>query len=346
MRVYKRRVQRIGSSTYIISLPTQWAKEIGLEPKMEAALEILPDLSIRLYIPSKHITTFSKEYVVTVNVNYGVHDIVREIIGGYIAGAINIKIVYKGIRREVVDEAIALSRERLMGLEIVDEDISSITLQIVVDPNLSDITSVMKRMIRIATSMHEDIATYIEKLGDKSLLEAVIARDNLVDKLYLLALRQLISMLMDPYEMGRRGLNYIDSIYISLFIKSIERFADHAVNISLTLLSLSDIPKYILEVYRSALNVFKKVAEAFIAGDKENAVNVIREVERLRVIEEELRKIHGEDMAKQPVVTRILDAIARILARSIDIAEEVIDMTAVRSIVAPHFNQFNIEDER
>lgn len=333
MRIYRRKIQRIGTSTYIVSLPTLWAKEVGLEPKMEAVLEILPDLSIRLYIPAKHITSTLREYIVEVNASYTIHDIVREIIGGYIAGAKNLKLLHKGIKREIVDEAISLSRERLMGLEIIDEDASSTTLQVVVDPNLSDLVSVMKRMIRIATSMHEDIITYIRGLGDKAVLEAVIARDNLVDKLYLLALRQLITILMDPYEMGRRGLSYIDSIYISLYIKSIERFADHAVNISLTLLSLAKVPDYLLEVYMGAIEVFRRVAEAFISMDKESTVKVVREVERLKAIEEEIRKVHGEDMAKQPTITRLLDAIARILARSLDIAEEVIDIIAVKSIV-------------
>jgi phosphate uptake regulator len=333
LRVYRRKIQRIGSSTYIVSLPTLWAKEIGLEPKMEAVLEVLPDLSIRLYVPSKHITAISKEYTIAIDIGYNVHDIVREIIGGYIAGAKNLKIVHKGIKREVIDEALAVSRERLMGLEIIDEDTSSITLQVVVDPNLSDIISVMKRMIRIAISMHEDIASYIKDPGDRVILEAIIARDNLVDKLYLLALRQLITILMDPYEMNRKGLSYIDSIYILLFIKSIERVADHAVNISLTLLSLGKIPNYILEVYKGAIDVFRKIAEAFISMDKGSAVKVIKEVEKLKAIEENIRKIHGEDMAKQPAVTRVLDAISRILARSIDIAEEVIDIAAVRTII-------------
>lgn len=333
MRVYRRKIQRIGSSTYIVSLPTLWAKEIGLEPKMEAVLEVLPDLSIRLYVPSKHITAISKEYTINIDIGYNVHDIVREIIGGYIAGAKNLKIVHKGIKREIIDEALAISRERLMGLEIIDEDSSSITLQVVVDPNLSDIISVMKRMVRIATSMHEDIASYIKDSGDRAILEAIIARDNLVDKLYLLALRQLITILMDPYEMNRKGLSYIDSIYVSLFIKSIERVADHAVNISLTLLGLTKIPNYVLEVYKGAIDVFRKIAEAFISMDKESAIKVIKEVEKLKAIEENIRKIHGEDMAKQPAITRVLDAISRILARSIDIAEEVIDITAVRTII-------------
>lgn len=333
LRVYRRRVQRIGGSTYIVSLPTLWAKEVGLEPKMEAVLEILPDLSIRLYVPSKHVSTVPKEYVVTITSDYTVQDVAREIIAGYVAGARSIKILHKGVRREVVDDAVILSREKLMGLEVIDEDASSTTLQVVVDPNLSDIVSVMKRMIRIAVSMHEDIVAYIESTSSKDLLEAVIARDDLVDKLYLLALRQLINMLMDPYEMGRRGISYIDSIYISLFIKSIERFADHAVNISSTLMNLAEVPKYLLELYKGAIEMFRRVAEAFITIDKENAVKSIREVERLRILEEEVRKSYSEDIARQPMTTRILDAIARILARSIDIAEEVIDITAFKNIV-------------
>ncbi|MDK6029124.1 PhoU domain-containing protein [Ignisphaera sp. 4213-co] len=332
MAVYRRRVQRIGKSTYIVSLPNSWAKKIGLEPKMNVVMEVLPDLSLRIYVPYKQESRNVFEHVVYVDSTYSEEDVVREIIGGYVAGALTVKIVYKGIRREFIEKAVNIAKEKLMGLEVVDEDATSITLQIVVDPNLSNLTSVMKRMVRLAISMHEDIISYLNNAVDKSILDAVIARDNLVDKLYLLALRQLIAILSDPYEMGRRGLKYYDAIYMTMFLKSVERVGDHAVNISKSLQTLASQPKFITNLYTNAIEVFKSVCEAYIAPDKNTAINITKKIEELKQLEDEIRKSYGEDLAKQTAITRILDAISRIIARSIDIAEEVIDIYALKKM--------------
>jgi len=332
LRIYRRKVQRIGSSTYIVSLPTSWAKEVGLEPKTEVTLEVLPDLSLRLFVPSKHVVTTLREYDINVVSSYRIHDIVKEIISGYVSGANIIKIYFKDVKREVVVSAISIARDKLMGLEIVDEGTTLTVLEVVVDPNLSDLINIIKRMLRIATSMHEDIISYIEGVISKELVENVISRDDLVDKLYLLALRQLTTTLSDPYEMHRKGLSYVDSIYVSLFIKSLERFADHAVNIVQALLTIPSPPKDVLDLYRGAVNAFRKSAEAFIANDKSAAISSVREVEEVKKLEEVIQGRVSEYLVKYPVITRVLDAISRILSRAVDIAEEVIDITAVKSL--------------
>ena len=332
MTVYRRRVQRIGKSTYVVSLPSSWAKEIGLEPKTVVVMEVLPDLSLRIYVPSKQSRGSISEYVISLGAEHREEDIVREIISGYVAGASTIKLVYKGIRRDVVERGIAVAKEKLMGLEVIDEDSTSITLQVVVDPNLGNLNSVVKRMTRIAISMHEDIISYLVGSSDKSVLEAVIARDNLVDKLYLLALRQLMATLRDPYEMGRKGLRYYDAIYMTMFIKSVERVGDHAVNISRSLQSLESPPTFITDLYKGAIDVFRAVCEAFINIDKDSAMALTKRVEELKMLEDDIRKKYRDDLAKQTALARVLDAIARIIARSVDVAEEVIDIYALKKM--------------
>uniref|UniRef100_A0A7C4FH47 Phosphate uptake regulator PhoU n=1 Tax=Ignisphaera aggregans TaxID=334771 RepID=A0A7C4FH47_9CREN len=332
MAMYRRRVQRIGKSTYIVSLPNSWAREIGLEPKMSVVMEVLPDLSLRIYVPSKQSRSSVAEHNVSVDPSLSEEDVVREVIGGYVAGASTIRIAYKGVRRDVVERAVSIAKEKLMGLELIDEDTANIVLQVVVDPNLSNLNSVMKRMIRLSVSMHEDIVSYLLGSADRSILEAVIARDNLVDKLYLLALRQLITILRDPYEMGKRGLRYYDAIYMTMFIKSVERVGDHGVNVSKSLLLLDTPPTFIVDLYKGAIDVFRSVCESFILIDKDIAIDAVRNLEKLKSLEEDIRRRHREELARKTAVTRILDAISRIVARSVDIAEEVIDIYALKKM--------------
>lgn len=332
MATYRRRVQRVGKSTFIVSLPNSWVREIGLEPKMSVVMEVLPDLSLRIYVPSKQSKSSATEHFISVDPTFSEDDVVREIIGGYVAGAATLMVTYKGVRREVVERAVNTAKEKLMGLEVVDEDAFNIMLQVVVDPNLSNLSSVMKRMVRLSVSMHEDIVSYLTGSADKSILEAVITRDNLVDKLYLLALRQLIAILRDPYEMSKRELRYYDAIYMTMFLKSVERVGDHAVNISRSLIQLDIVPTFLVEVYKSAIGVFKDSCESFMLVDKNMVMEVLRNVEKLKRLEEDVRSRYREELASRTGITRVLDAITRIVARSIDIAEEVIDIYALKKM--------------
>lgn len=329
MRVYRRKVQKIGRNTFIITLPSLWAKEVGLEPKSEVLLEVLPDMSLRI---CKSPSLASKELTADLRIDerYSEHDIVRETIAYYIAGASIIRVFYEGVQRAVVDRAISIAKDRLIGLEVVDEDLAVIVLQVVVDPNLSDIDSVVKRLKRIAISMHRDTVQYFLGNVDPSILDSVIARDNLADKLYLLALRQLTQILRDPHEMSRRGIDYIEAIHRVMFIKSLERIADHAVNMARIARTLNNVAPKFIELYKETIDLFDEMSEAFISLDKQKAMDLVKKVERLRVLDEEVRKDMSVDKEFNYNLTRFLDIVSRILARTVDAEETVVDIVASR----------------
>ncbi len=333
MSIYRRKVQRIGKSTYVITIPTSWARSIGLEPKTEVAMEILPDMSLRIFAPSKlNVQSRSSAYVIDLSPSHTINDIVREIIGGYIASAKMIKIQFQDYRRDVIDKAISISREKLMGLEIVDEDRNSITLQIVVDPNLSDVDGIIRRMTRLSYSMHIDLLSYLDGQHSSSILESIVSRDNLIDKLYLLAMRQLSEILRNPYEISRKNLSYPEIVLIAMYIKNVERIADHATNIAIILMNVNkdEIDKSIISLYRNAIEIFNKVSTAFISMDKSVAIQASKVIEELRNTEDEIRKKLYYRI--NPYVARFLDTIARIIARSLDIAEQLIDLYALKHI--------------
>lgn len=331
MPIYRRKVQKIGKNTFIITLPSSWAKGIGLEPKSEILLEILPDMSLRIY---KASAVRSRGLVADFKVDegYNEHDIAREIIAYYIAGASIIRIFYDGVMRSVVDRAISIARDRLIGLEVVDEDINIITLQVVVDPNLSDIESVVKRLKRIVISMHRDILQYLFGEANPSILDSVIARDNLADKLYLLALRQLTQVLRDPHEMGRRGIDYVEAMHRVMFIKSLERVADHAVNMARIVIKFSSISKELVELYKETIDLFDEMAEALIDMNKQKAVELVKHVERLRMLDEEARRSIDVDKETNYYLTRFMDIVSRILARTVDAEETIVDINAIKSL--------------
>lgn len=331
MVVHRRKVQKIGRATFIVTLPVSWAREVGLKPKSEVFLEILPDMSLRVYTSDKK-SSESIEVHIVVDERYNEHDVAREIIAYYIAGASLIKLMYNNVSRAVIDKGVDIARDRLIGLEVIDETSNSIILQVVVDPNLSDIDSVVKRLKRIAISMHKDIVVYLVGEADVAILDVVIARDNLADKLYLLALRQLTQILRDPYEMSKRGINHIEAIHRVMFIKNLERVADHGVNIAKTVKIVGKVPIYIVQFYKEAIEVFDAMSDAFIAMDKQKAIELVKQVEKLKTIDEEIRKNLSENKIWDSYLTRLLDAISRIVARTIDTEEIIVDISSVKSL--------------
>ncbi|MEM0244856.1 MAG: AbrB/MazE/SpoVT family DNA-binding domain-containing protein, partial [Zestosphaera sp.] len=47
---YRRRVQVVGGSTYIVSLPKEWAKSLNLQHGTELVLEVMPDSTLKVYL--------------------------------------------------------------------------------------------------------------------------------------------------------------------------------------------------------------------------------------------------------------------------------------------------------
>lgn len=326
---YTRRVQLVGRSTYVISLPSSWVRATGITPKSEVSLEVLPDMSLRLFVPGKQVISKSTQYVVLVGSNYSVDDIVREVIGGYVAGVASIKISFKDLSPDVIERVKYVLRNKLMGFEVVDEDSYSVTFQVVVDPNIADLRMIMERASRLTYGMHLDIISYARGELKRDVLEAMGSRDDLVDKLYLLALRLLTTVLSDPRELSRRGLNYPEVPYILMFLKNVERIADHAVAIA-SIVRDYGIDGRLLNVYINAVELFREATKAFIASDKELSLKVAKNVRTVKEAEEEYVRLLSTSQGLNVHTARLLDVITRMIARSLDIVELTINVHAVR----------------
>lgn len=321
-RVYRRRVQVVGGGTLAITLPKPWAKRFGVEPGSELSIIVDPSGCLRIYPPSADIR---RKANVTIELEQEVdlNTIVRLVIAHYLAGYQAIRLVFPPATHSTVAKSIEILRSKVMGLEVLEEDSSSITLYTVIDPEFMEFEAVIKRMVRVSLSMLQDLSIALES-RDKVLLESITRRDDLVDKLFLLAMKQLSNKIANPLE----SVHPLEAIYLSTAIKCIERVADHARSIALVLQSCeSEVPKQIIELYGQAVEAFRNAADALINLDDKKAIEIARIVDRARKWEDSVRKsIHRIDI----YTDHVLEGIRRILAYSIDIAEVVIDISAVR----------------
>ena len=108
-----RKIQQTGVSTYIVSLPKQWADHVGLTSSMNVGITTGPDGSLLISSPSPT----KKQLDVT---NRTGNMLVREIIAFYIAGFNVIELVSKRITAGH-KQTIRQITHKLIGPEIVEE---------------------------------------------------------------------------------------------------------------------------------------------------------------------------------------------------------------------------------
>jgi len=329
---YRRRVQLVGGSTLIVSLPKEWARRIGIGPGSEVIVEVLPDGTLHIVPESLRRSERPAQAVVRVPRDPDINTVVREVISYYLAGYKTIKLVFEEINESVVEEIVSNIQNHVMGLEVLEEDGTSITFHSVIDVRFMDLWSVVKRLSRVSLSMLEDLEKCISGC-DVKLLENLVRRDNLVDKLYLLVIKQLTEAL-SRYDSGSDILP-AEAMHIAMVAKCIERIADHATGIAKILLETGqgiEVSKEILGLYREAVELFRQSIDSFTGLDRARAIEIARRVDEVKSREKELRK---ELEAYRHVYLRLLmDGIRRILAYSVDIAEAVLDVTAIRSAIA------------
>ena len=139
-----RKVQIIGGTTYTVSVPKQWAKNAGLRPNEEVM--VVPRSTNELSIVLKRKA--EKEPMIDVMVDSKTsEEVLKLIVSYYIAGFSRIKVSSR--KAEIDSESkslIAKTTWKLMGLEVINEGKSEITLTSMLNHLALSIPHGLKRM--------------------------------------------------------------------------------------------------------------------------------------------------------------------------------------------------------
>ncbi len=193
-----RRVQSTGRGSYIISLPKEWAQDIGLKRGSEIDFSVQNDSSLIL-VPRKLKERKSesesgklKEYFINADPKNEKETTFRKIKALYAIGADIIHIRFKS-QEDAANhkkETIAFARDTFLGSEVIDETPNEITLQILIKHSEFPIEKAVRRMAIVALSANKDA---IDSLKNRSttLFENVINARNDVNRLGLYIVRQL-----------------------------------------------------------------------------------------------------------------------------------------------------------
>ncbi|MCE4619995.1 MAG: AbrB/MazE/SpoVT family DNA-binding domain-containing protein [Desulfurococcales archaeon] len=330
MATYTRKVQVTGKSTFIVSLPKDWAQSWNLRPGSEVEIERLPDGSL---LVKPVAARREEEMVKTIRVNPGTIDLLlTEILSAYLAGYNKIIIEYQSVDIHRVSNIVEEARKRALGLEILEEQYGRIELCTITGPPTISVDRAFNRMISITRSMLENLSQALIT-GDEALLDSIIERDTVVDKFFLLIMRELSMLLQGELTPKEAGIETLPEIlYKVISAKSIERVADHAVLIAQILKTTrrdAVITDDLVELLEDAKKLFNKASTSLQLLDKQKAIEALEEALAFREKEEKARNAITIT-SYLPDTTAILDSIRRIAAYSRDLSEAVISMTEIR----------------
>ena len=272
MTTFTRRLQKIGSSI-LVSLPKEWIDANELSKSNQVEIETNQNnLSIRTQLSKRP----SKEVEISYPLSEG-EGIVPTITGAYLLGFDVIRIVGKSSISINDRENVRGSMRKLVGLEIIDEDATNISVQFLLDETSINPQNILKRMSSIALGMFNDVVLAL-KNGDKTNLETIANRDAEINRQYFLLVRLIRSTIMDTRLAGIFNLENIDILDYRIAANTLEIAGDTVVELAESLiksnLSKTELKK--LHVFtKDMAEIQSKSIDSFISNDRSLTINAI-----------------------------------------------------------------------
>lgn len=328
-----RHVQLTGKSTFIVSLPKKWASEIGLKPGSSVVFKINPDGS--LLLSPNNVVKEAPISTIVVGPESTEDIIFREYLAHYLAGYSTIKITFitsSSLRSTIKN----LIRNKLIGIEIVEETSKDITTQVLTNHLQLPLPKAINRMHLISLFMYKDALESL-KTQNIELAKDVIERDDEVDRFYHFIVRQLNMTALNISTIKDIGLNKLmEGLEYRIIAKSIERVGDHSARIAKSITRILKWPNAeslnLLEDFgNKTASIYERVIKALNKMDKKIAQELITDATLITNYEQEVTNKLLENYAI-PASTMIelkliMESIRRIAEYSEDIAESVINLS-------------------
>ncbi|MFQ6124039.1 MAG: PhoU domain-containing protein [Candidatus Heimdallarchaeota archaeon] len=342
-----RKLQVTGGSTYILSLPKKWVTQMGLEKGSNLALMRQDDNSLLITPEGQSTRKPPANAVIEIAPTEDPDSIIRKLVSTYLVGYNVISIKAKKTRLEFTQRNTLkeFTRKMLMGTEILGDFHNELNLKVVLSYSELSVQDALKRMRRIAASMHQDAIMALKEL-DHELARGVIAMDNEVDRFSLYIIRQIKAAVQDERIIHEIGLaTGRDCLGYRLITKLVERTADHAVEIAKHIETLKTPlePKLFQQIETmstSAISVFNEAIDALFEPDFNLANKIVQEAKQVAMKEKELvkstlKRSDAEETSEVSDITLIIESIRRAAEYASDIAEIILNLT-IDQVVLHH----------
>ncbi len=324
-----RKIQLTGGSSLSITLPKNWSSKSQITSGDVVGCEENPDGSLTLFAHARGGRTPQQRLIE--------HDdgpaefLFRRIIAAYLNGYDTIKIHGKGPLTMTTREVVRRAVRRVMGLEVIEEEANSITLQDFLDPREFHMEKALRRMAILTQAMQEEA---FGNLTDPKKEATVSAedRDDEVDRLFWLVNKQYHAMLRDASYAAKMETTPSQALNYLLAARLVERTADHADRVTTESLKLSK-QKIDLKLLarlekegRAASGLFSKAITTLMKRNARDAHAVIQGAQKLQTEQGSLLK-DAVRLGPEAIshLALIIESIQRTTAYAADVAEIAIN---------------------
>ncbi len=316
-----RKVQEIGGAL-LISLPKPWAERYRIRKGSILAIELRGDGSLFIS-PFKGEEEHPKEIKVPYPQPSQLH-LENTVTAAYLLGFDVIRIAGEARISFEDREALKRASRQLIGLEIMEEDARSITLQFLLQTEGLSLESLFRRMHLLTEGMCRDAINSIVE-GDEHLARVVFERDEEVDRIYFLIVRLIRSAMITPLLPSKLKLSLVDLLDYRVAAHLLERIGDASVGIvemGIDEVRLEDEERGILLEAGKGLGEMQSLAvEAFLSKSRESIEELRRREEELFI---NLRSMTLNSRSRIPALAELVREIARHI---IDIADLATPLT-------------------
>ena len=296
-----RKIQVTGGSSFMVTLPKEWADSVGIKKNASVGLQPQTDGSLIIY--PENSKTVQKQTTKIIDVT-NVKDMTmfyRQLIGAYIAGHDTIEIRSDSCIKTNVTSVASSFVQIAIGLEILEEDDTHIIIKDLIDQNeLKPIKSV-ERMKILVRNMLNDVLNALDKKEPKY-LEDMVNRDREVDRLDWLIARQ-----------------------VNIHQKDITISKKQNVDI-ITITGCGIVSRTLEAIGRNVVTLFSDSIATWISKDMVAANECIVRGEELASKSTSISKMSESLSGKGAIAARIIaESVKRIAEYSMDISEMAIN---------------------
>ncbi|WP_436345951.1 PhoU domain-containing protein [Natronorubrum sp. FCH18a] len=223
----ERKIQLTGNSTFVVSLPKEWALEQGLESGMSMFLYPHDD---RVIAAPEHVP--GRDRSVTIDATDGdERALLQRVRAAYATGSDRITVT--GVSGLETDTRRELERAvgRLIGIEIQETTDDRLSIANLLDTGAVSLPQTVAQARQLALELYGDA---IEALlyDDDELARRVRSRDDDVDRLFAFVSRGFHRGLEDVQDIDRLGTDRTVAFREYRTARQFERLADHADRIA------------------------------------------------------------------------------------------------------------------
>lgn len=316
---------------------------MGLQRGSVIRINQKDDLTLCLTPEGADVSESQRKVIINPSPEDTPESIVRRVVSAYLMGynIIQLRSNHQRLDSSQRFNVKDFTRKKLVGTEILADLPQDLTLQVLLSYAELSVKDALRRMSVIAASMHRDA---IIALGteDLTLAREIVAMDDEVDRFNLYIIRLLKVAVVDAHVLKESGLKSPrECLGYRLITKSVERMADHAVNIAhnrleLTLSTLDN--ELLTEMKRLsdfALEIFEGSMEAVFDENYKAADKVLNLAQRTRNMEAEMLQMIVKHAPPEevPALRLIVESILRTAEYGADIAETVLNMTVKDAVI-------------